>query len=174
MSEPVNLGNQKTVLHEVQSPKSGFNVLERYGGPSLADIRSILRESHNSPRIGSPKAGSQKAQEAITFSVEPRKTMGYTPPITQKKTTPTTIRQDMKVAEALEKFGDGFFGGFRQLGKKHTAIAVDKQRGRDNAHAYRLRAKESAQGAPGSDAVSQAEESMEGDVLEKSVEGSNS
>lgn len=124
MAEPVNLGKDKETFHEIPSPKSSAGVMERYGGPSLEDIRGILRES--SKQLPMSSRGKQ-SHESITFKVEIRRKAGRAPPLYTKKTTPTTIRQDRKVVEALGKFGDGFFGGFKGLEEKHSQIVEKKE-----------------------------------------------
>jgi len=126
MAEPVNLGKEKETFHEIPSPKSSAGVMERYGGPSLDDVRGILRESFK--QLPMSRTGKQ-TQESITFKVEIRRKAGWAPPLTTKKTTPTTLRQDRKVLEALGKFGDGFFGGFKGLEEKHSKIVERKEGG---------------------------------------------
>jgi len=126
MAEPVNLGKDKETFHEIPSPKSSAGVMERYGGPSLDDVRGILRESFKQLPMSSR---GKQTQESITFKVEIRRKAGWAPPLTTKKTTPTTLRQDRKVLEALGKFGDGFFGGFKGLEEKHSKIVDRKQGG---------------------------------------------
>jgi hypothetical protein len=126
MAEPVNLGKEKETFHEIPSPKSSAGVMERYGGPSLDDVRGILRESFKQLPMSSR---GKQSQESITFKVEIRRKAGRVPPLSTKKTTPTTLRQDRKVLEALGKFGDGFFGGFKGLEEKHSKIVERKQGG---------------------------------------------
>jgi hypothetical protein len=126
MAEPVNLGKEKETFHEIPSPKSSTGVMERYGGPSLDDVRGILRESFKQLPMSSR---GKQSQESITFKVEIRRKAGRGPPLSTKKTTPTTLRQDRKVLEALGKFGDGFFGGFKGLEEKHSKIVEKKQGG---------------------------------------------
>jgi hypothetical protein len=126
MAEPVNLGKEKETFHEIPSPKSSAGVMERYGGPSLDDVRGILRESFKQLPMSSR---GKQSQESITFKVEIRRKSGWVPPLSTKKTTPTTLRQDRKVLEALGKFGDGFFGGFKGLEEKHSKIVEKKQGG---------------------------------------------
>lgn len=125
LAEPVNLNINRDVLHEIPSPKSSEGVMERYGGPSLNDIRNILREP--SLRLTSSSRG-KSSQTSITFKVEARRRSGNTPPLTLRRSTPTMIRQDRKILEALGKFGDGFFGGFKGLQETHSAIVDKKER----------------------------------------------
>lgn len=123
LAEPVTLHGRDT-LHEIPSPQSSMGVYERYGGPSLDDIRSVLRDNYQ--RL--PRTKGQNNQSSITFRVELRRTTGHYQPLPVKKTTQTTIKQDTKIVEALEKFGDGFFGAFKGLGEKHSAIVDSKRR----------------------------------------------
>jgi len=122
MAEPVNLGKEGETLHEIPSPISSTGVMERYGGPSLNDIRNIL----SSNQLPMSTKGKQ-SQESITFRVEIRRKSGNPVPLPIKKTTPTTISQDKQLLEALGKFGDGFFGGFKGLHETHMGILEKKE-----------------------------------------------
>jgi hypothetical protein len=155
LAESVNLHGRDT-LHEIPSPQSSLGPLERYGGPSLDDIRSVLRDDYRRMPKSKAQNQNQNNQSSITFRVELRRTSGYNQPLPVKKTTPTTIQQDKRIAEALEKFGDGFFGAFKGLGEKHSAIVNSKGRMRtfsDNKSERRDR--------KGSSVVQQSEEGVE-------------
>jgi hypothetical protein len=125
MAEPVNLGKEKEMFHEIPSPRSSAGAMERYGGPSLDDIRNILRDP--STQLHHSSKG-KNSRESITFKVELRRTPGQSAPLPIKKSTQTTVRQDRSIVEALGKFGDGFFGGFKGLQEKHSAIVERKAR----------------------------------------------
>jgi hypothetical protein len=65
-------------------------------------------------------------KESITFKVEIRRKSGNSPPLPIKKPTSKSIEQDKRLLDALGKFGDGFFGGFKGLAEKHTTILEGK------------------------------------------------
>lgn len=102
-------------LLEIPAPRSSQNELERYGGPSLGDVMSVLRSD--------PSQAAKGQDQVITFEVEARrkKSSNHTP-AKLKRPTRQSIKQDIRLAEALEKFDGGFFGAFAGLGARYKPL----------------------------------------------------
>lgn len=128
--EPIDVS--KRLLHEIPAPVSSLGTKERYGGPSLEDVRAVL--SARDPAQTKPihnKNGTETGAGVITFEVEARKNAGRT----RTKSDPTfkamtleMVQEDEKILDALNEFGSGFFGGFEGVTARHRA-EMQHQRG---------------------------------------------
>jgi hypothetical protein len=117
MSKPIEYEANR--LHEIPAPRSSLNELERYGGPSWEDVKSVLRSD---PSRGLPAGQGKNQSQVITFEVEARKKSRNATTIKTRKPDNASIKRDIRLAEALEKFDGGFFGGFAGLGTRYKPI----------------------------------------------------
>lgn len=119
--DPVELGSKRHI-HEIPAPQSELGNKQIYGGPSLADVQAVLSPSGTPRRLWRNPPPSDRV---ITFEVEVRRTAARTRSSrdpTVKKITEEMIREDEKILDALEPFGDGFYGGFEGVAAKHRKV----------------------------------------------------
>lgn len=146
--EPVELGTKRHI-HEIPAPRSELGDKEIFGGPSLADVQAVL-SSTPAPRGGNRRGSS--TGKVITFEVELRKTARrdrQTRDPTVRKVTPEMIEEDEKILDALDKFGDGFFGGFEGVAAKHRKVLEDRKAQMASSQAQRPDTTRTASAADG-------------------------
>lgn len=129
--EPIDLG--KRHLHEIPAPVSELGDKERYGGPSLDDVRRVLASPHEAtssrPAQSSNTGSRGRAQgnkSVITFEIEARRNAGRTRTMkddpTYRTMTIEMIKEDQEILDALEQFEGGFFGGFEGVADRHRKV----------------------------------------------------
>ncbi|WVR06631.1 hypothetical protein IAU60_003663 [Kwoniella sp. DSM 27419] len=124
------------LLLEIPSPQlsSESNFL---GGPSLADIQSVLSPSHeaiSTSNITQSPAGGKDAP--LQFRVE----LQRRPALIQRRNSQTRrkrYKQDgqegIEIVQQLKEFGNGFYGGFEGLAQKFEHIKLRSETAQDTA-----------------------------------------
>jgi hypothetical protein len=127
--DPVELGSKRHI-HEIPAPRSEFGDKEIYGGPSLADVQAVLSSNPENTSSSNSNRKDASTGQVITFELElrknpPRARANRDP--TARKVTPEMIKEDEEILDALDKFGDGFFGGFEGVAAKHRKVLEDRK-----------------------------------------------